>query len=79
MKSFEKITRKTYDPLWIKQEFMSYDQQFVDIRSKYKYKCAECFKCSKRFAIGDMLALVCFKNVGNKVLCQSCAKDLNVE
>lgn len=76
MKSFTKTITITHIPLWIHENYVSYSEEFINIRSKYTYKCNECFKCGYIFKIDDSIGLACFENIGNKVLCNNCAKEL---
>jgi hypothetical protein len=76
MKSFQTVTTKTYTPIWIHQEFSVYDKQFINIRSRMKYKADTCIKCNHKFELNEMIGLGCFENIGNKMLCQKCAKEL---
>jgi len=46
MKSFEKTTKKIYKPLWVKEDFATYDVEYIDIRSNFKYKADTCIKCA---------------------------------
>jgi hypothetical protein len=76
MKPFVKITTKAYIPLWVRLDYSSYDDEFRRIRSSFAYKCSECFKCGHSFVPDQPIAIACFKGVGNKVLCNPCAKGL---
>jgi hypothetical protein len=76
MKSFTKTTIKTFTPTWIKKDFTTYDGDYIRVRSTFKNKMNTCMKCDYKFKLGDMIALACFDNIGNKVLCQNCAKEL---
>lgn len=41
------------------------------------YKANSCFKCGRQFTDNESIALACFKEVGNKVLCEHCAKEIS--
>ncbi len=76
MKSFEKTTKKIYKPLWVKEDFTTYNIEYIDIRSSMKYKADTCIKCAYKFVLGDTIGLACFKGIGNKVICNKCAKEI---
>lgn len=76
MKSFVKKKTQIYKPKWIKLKFTEYNSEYIRIRGTMKTKMNRCFCCNKGFELNDMIALACFENVGNKVLCQECAADL---
>jgi hypothetical protein len=76
MQSFTKTTVKTFTPIWVKESYSTYSKQWKNIRDIMDYKANECFKCNKKFSLGDTISLACFKNVGNKVLCKDCAAGL---
>ena len=76
MKSFTKIISETYTPLWVAECFSTFNQDWIRIRSGHKYKANTCFKCENKFQIGDTIGLASFKEAGNKVLCQKCAKEM---
>lgn len=77
MKSFTKITTKIYNPIWIRCNFSVFTDEFKQIRSMFKYKCDTCIKCYHKFNIGESIALACFENIGNKVMCNECAKSIS--
>jgi hypothetical protein len=76
MKTFTKTTVKTYTPIWVHENFSTFNATWIKIRENMKYKGFSCFKCEKDFRDGDVISLVAFQHVGNKVLCLECAKDL---
>ena len=76
MKLFIKVTKTVYDPLWVKSNFLIYDKDFVRIRSGLEYKGSHCEKCNHKFKLGESIGLAAFKNIGNKVLCESCVKEI---
>ena len=76
MKSFIKTTTKTYDPIWIQQDFSKFTEGFENARRDFKYKCNTCIKCNHRFKRDEQISLACFKDIGNKVLCVKCGKEL---
>lgn len=77
MTPFTKTVTKTYTPLWVQEHFSVYGDAWICIRKTMTYKANTCFKCENKFQIGDTIGLACFKEVGNKVLCQQCAKEIN--
>jgi hypothetical protein len=77
MKSFYKTTVETYRPLWVRTNFSIFDHAWTKIRGNMKYKGFECIKCEMPFKIGDIIGLACFENIGNKVLCENCAKEIS--
>jgi len=76
MKSFSETTTTTFKPEWIRKEFMLYDV-FRESRKNMRKKMDKCTKCKHRFQDDEMLALASFGRKGNKLLCQSCADDLD--
>ncbi len=78
MKSFVKVTETVYDPLRVKPNFMTYDEDFIRIRSGFQYKCNHCEKCGHKFQLGESIGLAVFKGIGNKVLCDPCAKEISL-
>ena len=77
MKSFCETTKTVFEPLWIKKEFLPYDEVFRAARSRMKEKLNKCQKCKRPFEEGEMMALACFKKKGNKPLCRKCADELD--
>jgi hypothetical protein len=77
MKSFTKITKKEYNPLWIMSGFTTYTEDYIKIRSRSDYKADTCIKCNHKFEINESIALAAFKSIGNKVICEPCAKELS--
>lgn len=78
MKSFTKIVETVYEPLWVRAAFSVYNKDFMRIRSAFEYKCDHCEKCDYKFQLGDNIGLAAFKNIGNKVMCDSCVKEINL-
>jgi len=68
--------RKTVEFLWCKKDFYEMGQGFRDARKMLKRKIASCWWCNRKFIDGEMMALACAKNEGNKILCQECATKL---
>lgn len=62
--------------MWINCTFSVYGAKWRAIRDTMSYKANECFRCGHKFEDGESIALGAFKEVGNKVLCETCAKDL---
>ena len=79
MKSFVKTTTKTYNPLWIRQDFSIFSEEFENTRKRFNYKCNSCIKCNHRFNRNESISLACFDGIGNKVLCSTCGKELSNE
>ena len=77
MKPFTKTTVKTYTPIWIHLNFCQYTEKFIQIRSTYKYKGNSCFKCNVPFKLDEYISIGCFKEIGNKLICNKCAEELN--
>ena len=76
MKTFEVTSKKVYKPIWVTEDFCTYDEKYIYIRSCMKYKGNECIKCHHQFEIGETIGLAAFEGIGNKVLCVSCAKEI---
>jgi hypothetical protein len=76
MKSFTKTTITTYTPLWVNLDFSKFTVGFKDIRKHYTYKGYNCFKCDKDFDLNEPISLACFEDIGNKLLCVDCGKEL---
>jgi hypothetical protein len=77
MKSFTKTVTTTYEPLWVHFPFIVYDEQFMSIREDFEYKCDGCFKCGHGFKLSEQVGLTCSKEIGNKVLCELCSKEIS--
>lgn len=73
-KSFEKIERRVFKPLWIRKSWRNYNQEFIKLRGKNNQD--RCFCCNVKFREGDNLNLSCFKNIANKLLCDFCTTNL---
>ena len=67
---------KTVVALWCRKDFMEMSQRFREIRAKSRNPLDSCFWCQHKFNDGEMMALACFEEKGNKVLCQECAAEL---
>ena len=48
------------------------------IRSGFQYKCDHCEKCGHKFQLGESIGLASFKGIGNKTLCDPCAKEISI-
>jgi hypothetical protein len=77
LNSFKKTITKIYKPIWIKSGFSEYSESFKNIRDTMKYKCNTCIKCNHKFELNESIALACFEKIGNKVLCEACAKEIS--
>jgi hypothetical protein len=69
---------KTLTVVQYVREFMEMSPTFRRVRGGSRNPMDKCYWCGHAFADGDMMALVQFAEVGggNKVLCQSCADEL---
>jgi len=76
MKSFEKITKTKYEPIFVHLGFAVYSENFEIIRATHRYKANSCIKCDRKFKMGETIGLASFKNIGNKVMCEDCAKEI---
>jgi hypothetical protein len=65
-----------YTANWVKFDFVTYSENFISIRSSMKSKLDKCFGCNSKFKIGDKVNLANFGRHENKVLCFTCAKDI---
>ena len=64
----------TLDIQAISLSFAIMDHQFRAIRASHRKKIDKCYWCERPFQNGEMMALA-FVESGNKMLCQSCAKQ----
>ena len=76
MKPFTRTLTETFTPLWVQTKFSTYTEGFIAIRSKMSYKASQCFKCHHKFVLNETIGLAAFKEVGNKVLCEECCKEI---
>jgi hypothetical protein len=65
-----------YTAIWVKFDFLTYNENFISVRSRMKSKLDKCFGCNSKLKIGDKVNLASFGKHGNKVLCFTCAKDI---
>ena len=72
-------TTQSFEVLWARQAFMKMSPKFREIRANHSYKGNRCWWCRKDFEDGDMMALVCIKTKGNKLLCQKCGAEIGGE
>jgi len=70
---------KTVHFLWCKKDAMLMDEQYRQIRSRFKNPMDKCWWCGHNFENGEMMALACADGRGNKMLCQECAGKLKEE
>jgi len=73
--TFTKTIARTYHRLWSKPDFTTFTDEFIRIR-KNMGDCEEdfrCFMCDKPHVINEGIGLACFREVGNKVICNDCA------
>ena len=68
---------KTLHDRWCHREWMKCDAEYRRIRdSLRKGSLQTCHWCKHKFKDGEQMALAVFEEVGNKVLCQTCAAEL---
>lgn len=67
---------KTVTATWCHKNFLEMTDQYRQIRAKFRRKMDKCFWCGHPFANGEIMALACFDEHGNDVVCQSCADKL---
>jgi len=67
--------KKTVKFHWIQLDFCVMNEQWRKIRSKMSKPMDTCFWCNHKFIDGEMMALGNIFGNGNKVLCQTCAKE----
>lgn len=60
----------------IKKDFMKMSQEYRDIRSRLSKPMDTCYWCNHKFKDGEMMALIFIDRSGNKILCQSCATEM---
>ena len=77
MNSFIKTTTETFTPLWVRKDFSTYSKTFKNIREGMDYTCRSCFKCEHKFELDEKISIACFKEIGNKILCLTCAEDIS--
>lgn len=77
MQEFTETKKTVFKPLWIKKEFLPYDDTFREARARMRTKLNKCQKCKRKFEDGEMMALACFAKKGNKPLCRKCADELD--
>ena len=66
---------RTFEAESCKLDFMEMSDRFRAIRSKSRNPMDKCHWCKHEFVNGEMMALA-FTNRGNKVLCQTCGRQL---
>jgi hypothetical protein len=66
-----------YTAKWVKFNFVTYDEGFIKGRSRMRDKLDKCFGCNLRLKIGSKVNLASFGKHGNKVLCFTCASDID--
>jgi len=67
---------KTLTAIWCNRDFTVMSQSYRKIRAKTGNPMDACYVCSRDIADGEVVGLACFNQVGNKVLCQTCADEL---
>jgi len=68
---------KTVVFTWCNKDFMAMSQEFRNIRSRSRNPMDTCFWCGHEFIDGEMMALAKPQKGTNKVLCQSCAGNMD--
>ena len=68
--------RKTITADWCRLNFMAMSPEFRAIRDRSRHKMQHCHWCQHPFVDGEMMALACFQENGNNVLCRKCAIEL---
>lgn len=69
-------TTKTLTARWCKRQFITMSKRYRSIRATTGNPMDCCYWCGHKFPDGEMMALAAFNDIGNKVLCQSCADEL---
>ena len=67
------MLKKIYKVRWIKKHFTEMSTQYRKARETVGGTLTTCFGCGCEFDDGDILALACLVEAGNKIICQSCA------
>ena len=67
---------KTYRAKWCNLDFMKMSKKYRDVRPGSSVYRNSCYWCKRPHEDGEMMALACFVRVGNRTLCQKCAKEL---
>jgi len=71
------IKAHTEEYLWCKKDFLLFDREFLQIRSRIGDNGPHrCHWCEHNFVIGEIMALAQPKKGKNKLLCQDCADEL---
>lgn len=76
-KTRTKVTE--YEVVQVSNAPMKYTKYFKEIRKKSKEKFDKCFMCENKFELGDDLYILFMKNSTNKVVCNKCAKEINLQ
>jgi uncharacterized CHY-type Zn-finger protein len=58
---------------WCRKDHLEMTERYRYIRSGYKQKLDKCYWCNHKFVDGEMMAIAHAENIGNKVLCGTCA------
>lgn len=77
MTPFTVTTTKTFTPVWVKSAYSTYNLKWRAVRDTMSYKANTCFKCGGKFTEGESIALASFKEIGNKVMCEACAREIS--
>jgi hypothetical protein len=68
--------KKTLHARWCKADFLVMTPEYRAIRESMGGGMVSCYWCKHKFEYGEMMALACFEEAGNKTLCQKCAAEL---
>ena len=66
--------RETIKFLWIRENFLKYNETWRDVRERGDKPKTVCWWCHQSFEDGDQMALGA-TDKGNKILCVPCAKE----
>lgn len=72
-----KTTTRNFVATAIGLNMFVFDESFRKIRSKFRYQGNTCFNCGHKFADGEKISLVQFKNYPNRLVCGQCAKQID--
>lgn len=70
-----RIKKTIYKITHVAIDFLEFNEDYVRIRERYKYQGFQCFKCSHKFEIGEMVSLI-FTSKGNKTVCKKCGEEI---
>lgn len=80
MRTFTRTVTETFEVAWVHREFTRHATTRTRVRDGLSHGHLkddhQCFKCGRQFGDGEWMALASLKDVGNKVFCEACAKEL---